>query len=120
MALSDPQSITIGANTISLPRTSSGDNTGSFTSADKNDKVDVAHQYNRRNRQSIRLTHRKVAADPLVAAQNLNYSLSVVISIDTPPVGFTPTEILDCLKAMVNNLSASTYANGVKFVGGES
>lgn len=120
MAISDPQSVTINAIANSLPRTGSGDNTGTFTKDDGNVKLSVSHSYGKRTRRTIRLDHRKVAADPLVAAQNLNYSMSMYIVVDVPPVGYSPTEAKQIWDGFLANLAASSGANTVKFLGGES
>lgn len=120
MAFADPQSITISGTAISLPRTSSGDNTGTFTKDDGNVKLSISHVNGKRNRRTIRLDHRKVAADPLNAAQNLNYSMSVYIVADIPPVGYTPSEAKAVLDGFLANLQAASAANEVKFFGGES
>lgn len=120
MAFSDPQSITINGAASSLLRTSSGDNTGAFTKDDGNIKLSVSHQYGKRTRRTIRLDHRKVAADPLVAAQNLNYSMSVYVVVDVPPVGYSPAEVKQIMDGLLGNLEAASAANEVKFLGGES
>lgn len=119
MALSDTFDVVIGASTISVTRIG-GPGPGEFRSADKNVKVLVSNQENKRTRQTFRIDHRKVAADPLTADQNLNYSMSAYVVLDTPPVGYSSTEILDVLKALSGVLSASTWAIGSKFVNGES
>ncbi len=120
MAFSDPQSVTINAVANSLPRTASGDNTGAFTKDDGNVKLSVSHNLGKRNRRTIRLDHRKVAADPLIAAQNLNYSMSTYIVVDVPPVGYSPAEAKQVVDGFLANLQASSGANLVKFLGGES
>lgn len=120
MAFADPQSVTINAIANSLPRTSSGDNTGAFTKDDGNVKLTVSHAYGRRTRRTIRVDHRKVAADPLNAAQNLNYTMSMYIVVDVPPVGYSPAEAKQVWDGFIANLAASSAANTVKFLGGES
>ncbi len=120
MAFSDPQSVTISGTANPLPRTSSGDNAGAFTKDDGNVKLSISHSYGKRTRRTIRLDHRKVAPDPLNAAQNLNYSMSVYVVVDVPAVGYTPTEAKAVLDGFIANLQASTAANEVKFLGGES
>jgi len=120
VAFPDPQSVTINAIANSLPRTSSGDGTGAFTKDDGNIKFLISHSYGRRNRRQARLDHRKVAADPLNAAQNLNYSMSVYMVIDVPPVGYTPTEAKQVVDGFLANLQASSAANLVRLIGGES
>jgi len=92
MAFADPQSVTINAVAISLPRTSSGVNLGAFTSNDGLTKLDVADQYGKRTRRTLRLTSSKIAADPLIAAQNIRYSMSAYLVVDTPITGYTVAE----------------------------
>ena len=120
MAFADPQSITIGASTISLPRTGFGDNNGTFTSDDGNVKLTISHSYGKRNRRTIRVDHRKIAADPLTADANLNYSMSCYMVVDVPTVGYSPAEAKDVVKGLTDLLAASSYASEVKFLGGES
>lgn len=116
----DPQSVTLGGSAKTLPRTSSGTDSGVFKTADGNAVLSVSHQYGKRYRRTIRLDHRKIAADPLNAAQNLNYTSSVYLVVDIPPVGYSPTDIQDVLDGFIANLQASTKANEIKFLGGES
>lgn len=120
MAFSDPQSVTINAIANSLPRVSSGDNSSTYKKDDGNVTLSVSHTYGKRTRRQMRLDHRKVAADPLNAAQNLNYSASIYMVADVPPVGYSPTEVKQLIDAFTAFLTASSGANTTKFVGGES
>lgn len=120
MALSDPQSVTINAVAIPLPRTSSGVNQGAFTANDSNAKLSISHQFGKRNRHVIRLDTRKVAADPLNTAQNLQYSESVYLVIDHPPVGYTVAQTKLDVDGFLALLTASSGAIVTKIVGGES
>jgi hypothetical protein len=120
VAFPDPQSVTINAIANSLARTGSGLGTGIFSKDDGNVKLHITQIEGKRNRRTIRLDHRKVAADPLVAAQNLNYSMSVYMVVDVPPVGYTPTEAKQVVDGFIANLQASTGANIVRLLGGES
>jgi len=117
---SDPQSVTINAIANSLPRTGSGDNTGTFTKDDGNVVLSISHSLGKRTRRLIKLSHRKVAADPLNAAQNLNYGMSISIVVDVPQFGYTPAEAKQVWDGFIANLAASSAANTVKFLGGES
>lgn len=121
MALADPQSVTIGS-AISLPRTGSGINAGSFTSADANARLEVSHQFarNLRIRRTVRLTHRKIAADPLAADRNLQYSMTAYVVFDVPEIGYTVSEATQVATGLTTWLTASTNANTVKVLGGES
>lgn len=116
----DPQSLTINAVANSLPRTSSGVNSGVFTKDDGNVKMSVTHFYGKRNRRQIRVDFRKVAADPLATGYNKEYSLSTYLVVDHPPVGFTNTEIKYVVDALAAFLTASSGANVTKILGGES
>ncbi len=120
MAFADTQSVTISGSTIALPRTSSGENTSSYLSSDGNVKLTVSHSYGKRTRRLLRLDHRKVAADPLNAAQNLNYSMSFSIVADVPPVGYSPTDVKAIWDALLVQLAAASAADTVKFFGGEN
>lgn len=84
MALSDPQSVTVGAQTTPLPRVSSGENTGSFQSNDGTIRMSVSHQYGKRNRRTIRLEHSKIAADPLISSTNIKHSMTTYLVVDVP------------------------------------
>lgn len=120
MAFADPQSITISGTAISLPRVSQGDNTGGFLSSDGNVKLTVAHSYGARIQRALILDHRKVAADPLNAAQNLNYSMRITNKVDVPRVGYTPADVKAIWDGLLAQLNASSGADLVKFFGGES
>lgn len=119
MAFADPQSITVGSATHALPRTSSGVDTGSFTSPARDVGLTISHSYGKRNRSTIKLDHAKIAADPMTAA-NTKYTMRAYMVIDTPPTGYTVAEAKEVVTALVNYLSASTGASVTKILGGES
>lgn len=119
MSLSDPQSITISAVPISLPRTSTRVNGGTYTSSDGLVALRLDHTYGRRTRRVARIDHSKIAADPLTAA-NTKFSMSCYMVFDVPPVGYTNTEqkaVYDGFKAL---LAASSDSLVTKLQGGES
>lgn len=120
MSLGDPQSIDIGAGAVSLPRTSTGSNTSTYTSADGNVQVVISHNYAKRTRRSIRVNVRKTAADPLFPAQNAPYSMSAFLNVDVPAVGFTAAEAKSISKGLITLLTASSDAVLTKFTQGES
>jgi len=120
MAFADPQSITVNAVAISLPRTGSGINTGTFTSADGNTKLTVSNQYGKRTRRSLRFDLTKIAADPLISAQNIRYSMSANLVVDLPVTGFTVAEAKLLLDGMMTYLTASTGAKLTQLLGGEA
>lgn len=121
MAFADPQSVVIPViGTVSLPRTSSGLSTGVFTKDDGNVKLEVGHTYGKRTRRTVRLTHRKVAADPLISAQNIQYSMSAYLVVDVPVTGYNLAEAKQIVDGLVAYLTISTGANVTKLLGGEN
>lgn len=120
LSFSDPQSVTINAVAVPLPRTSSGTNAGAFTASDGNVKLSVGHAYAKRTRRTIRLDHSKIAPDPLISAQNIKYSMSVYMVVDTPVTGYTATEAKQIVDALVAYLSASSGVRVTQLLGGEN
>lgn len=120
MAYTDPQSVTVSGTAISLPRTSSGVNSGAFTSADGLVQLTVSHAYGKRNRRQLKLTQSKISADPLVPSQNVRSSMSCYIVVDVPVNGFTVTEEKALVDAFTAYLSASTGARVTQLLGGEN
>ena len=117
---SDPQTLTINSVAQTLPRTSSGANSGVFTKDDGNVKLTASHQYGKRNRRQLRVDFRKVAADPLATGYNKEYSMSTYIVVDVPTVGFTIAEQKYVVDALSAYLTASSGANVTKLLGGEN
>lgn len=119
MAFADPQSVTINAVAQSLARTGMGVDTGSFTKDDGLVKLTVGHQYGNRTRRTIRLDHAKIAADPLISAQNIRYSASVYLVVDIPKTGYTVAEAKQLVDALTAYLTASSGARATQLLGGE-
>lgn len=90
MALVDPQ-VLPGTPTVSLPRISTS--LGSFGSADSTYELSIDHSRNSRARHIVKLTQRKISADPLLPSQNREFSQSIHTVIDHPKQGFTNTEV---------------------------
>jgi hypothetical protein len=120
MAFSDPQSVTINAVAQSLPRTSSGPNSGIFTKDDGSVKLTVSHQSAKRVRRVVRLDHKKIAADPLQPSTNTQFSLGVYMVFDIPLTGYTVAEQKQIVDALTGYLTASSGANVTKILGGEN
>lgn len=121
MALSDPQALTIGTTpgALSLPRTSSGSNNSVYNTNDGAAVFRISSAYAKRTRRNIRLDYTKIAPDPITAV-NTKLSASVYLVVDAPPSGFTVTELKDQVKALADWLNASSNANLIKVLGGES
>jgi hypothetical protein len=116
----DPQSVTINAVATSLPAVVRAVNTSGYQSADGNVKLTVSHAYGNRNRRTARLDFSKIAADPLISAQNIKFSMSAYLVIDVPITGFTIVEQKQIVDALTAYLTASTGANVTRILGGES
>jgi hypothetical protein len=121
MALSDPQSVTINAVAISLPRTSSAVNSGTFTSNDGAVKETISHQYGKRTRRLMRIDHSKLSADPVTPSQNVKNSMSFYVVADMPANGgYTVVEAKQVIDGFIAQLNASSGALITKLLGGEN
>jgi hypothetical protein len=118
--LADPQSVTINAVATSLPAISRGENTSTYQKDDGTVKLAISHTYGKRNRHSVRLDHSKIAADPLISAQNIKYSMSAYLVIDVPVTGYTNAEAKYIVDALTAYLTASSGAKVTSVLGGES
>jgi len=116
----DPQTVTINSVANTLPRISSGINSGGFSKDDTTVKLDISHQYGKRNRRLVKLTHSKIAADPLISSTNIRYSMSVNLVVDVPTTGYTVAEAKQIIDALTAWLTASSGANATKLLGGEN
>jgi len=120
VAFADPQSVTINAVTASLPRISSGVNTGSFQKDDSTVGLVVSHQYGKRTRRQIRIDFQKVAPDVFDSSINLSYSMSAYLVVDVPPLGFSIAEQKQIVDALTGYLTASSGARVTQLLGGEN
>jgi hypothetical protein len=120
MAFADPQSVTINAVANTLPRISSGPNSGSFQKDDGTVKLSVSHAYNKRVRRTIRVDHKKIAADPLQPSTNTQFSMSCYIVCDVPVTGYTVAEQKQIIDGLTAYLTASSGARVTQLLGGEN
>lgn len=113
----DPQSITVNAVAVSLPRVSGGTGTSnSYRSTDRSEELVLARQDGNRIRTTARINFRKVAADPFQPSINQEYTGSAYVVLDAPKVGYTNTELKYQLQALRGWL---IDANIDKILGGE-
>jgi len=120
MGFSDPQSVTINAVAISLPRTGQGVASGTFQSNDATLKETVSHAYGKRSRHVLRLDFSKIAPNPLISAQNIQFSMSTYLVVDVPVTGFTVAEAKQVVDGLTLYLTASSGAKVTQLLGGES
>lgn len=114
----EPQTVTVATVAKTLPRVAFGDRSGSFETADGAFKLQISHNLRNRNRRTARLDITKTAADPLLDGVSRPYSMSVYMVVDHPQVGFSNTEVVDNLQALIDWLAAGT--NAEQLAGGES
>lgn len=121
MALADPQSVTVNAVDVSLPRTVFGSSEGVFSNPENTLRLRVAHTAGRRGstRHLISLQQIKVAADPLTSV-NSEVTAQAHIVIEAPRSGFTLSEQKDLVETLTTFLSETSFANTTKILGGES
>jgi hypothetical protein len=120
MSYADPQSVTINAVPISMPRTSQGDGTGKFQSADGLTSQTVSHQYGKRTRRVFRVDVKKSVSDPVIPSQNATANFAAYLVLDCPTFGYTVTEQKQVVDGMLAALTASTGAKITQLLGGEA
>lgn len=113
----DPQSVTINAVPISLPRVSVGDAEATYRAADETVQMRISHQSSKgRKRRMVRVDQTVIAADPLTA-ENASQKAGIYLVIDEPSFGFSDTELDYLVDALVAWLTSGNIA---KLLGGES
>lgn len=121
MAYADPQSITVNSVAQSLARTGTGLNTGTFRTNDGNFTLEVGHNYGKRARHTVAFRQRKISADPLITAQNLEHVMSARLTFDVPDnQGYTVAEQLLLWSGFATWLTASSNAKVNQLLGGEN
>lgn len=114
----DPQILAILGTATSLTRrgTAQPERLGTFRDPEGTISFDVRqNSTNNRFRREVRLTRKKVAADPFTAI-NKEVSASVMIVVDEPRNGFTDAELGDLTNSIINWFSDQ---NRDKLLGGE-
>lgn len=119
----DPQSMTLGGGSKSLARigVSNPERLGKFRTADGAYEVQIRqNQTSKRFRREAVVTFIKNATDPFTA-EITQQSASLIVAFDEPKVvSFTDAELIDCFTGLSAWLTATTNANALKLLGGES
>lgn len=120
--LADPQSITINAVANSLPRLSTSNNQAIYQKDDGTIKLTISHTNQpKKNRRVVKFEQKKISTDPLVTAQNAEYRQVAYVVFESPvTIGFTITEQKDFAIGLADWLKASTNANTIAVLGGQS
>lgn len=120
MAFADPQTVTVNAIALTLPRTGYLPTSGVFTTADGLSKLTISDTYGaKRTRRTARWDFAKIAADPLISAQNIRYTGSMYIVVDQPITGYTVAELKLQSDGFLAYLTASSGAKMTQLLGGE-
>lgn len=113
----DPQSITINAVPISLPRVSVGDMESTYRSADNTVQLRISHQQSKgRWRRMVRFDKTVIAADPLTA-ENSSQRAGFYLVVDEPEFGFSDADLDYVIDGFIAFLTSGQIA---KLLGGES
>jgi hypothetical protein len=114
----DPQTITVNAVAVPLPRTKAVDGLSEYISVDGNTKLTIKQtQSATRFRREARISFKKIAPDPIGAANvNKEVSLSVYYVMDEPKWGFSDVE-LDYYSDALKTLIIDSFTN--RLFGGE-
>lgn len=111
----DPQSVTVNAVAISLPRTSMRATENIYTSADGLTTMTLKQNSTAgRFRREVRISQKKVAEDP-ISTLNKEIGVSVYLVIDEPKWGFNDTEIgylVAALEAWIDSTSTGKLLTG--------
>lgn len=120
MAYADPQSVTISAVAISMPRTESGVKAGGFQSADGLTRLSVQHSGGKTVRRVLRLDQSKIAADPLLAGVNVKASMACYLVVQVPETGYDNAQAKAVVDGFLAYLTASSGAKVAQLLGGEN
>jgi hypothetical protein len=123
MAFSDPQSVTVNSVPYSLPRVGAGLDSSKYrvTGPTLDYQFDLSHSASKqRIRHLAKLTLTRRAADVYQPSVNSLSQMSAHLVVDVPIVGFTPDEQKFHVLGLFANLEASTNANLIKLIQGES
>lgn len=123
MALSDPQSITVGSDTVSLARTGMGPNSSTYkgvTLSGTEYNLQVTQNVQKsKTRSSIRIERVAFVPDTLIPSNNVRQTLTATIVVETPSVGVSPLTALSAVLGLINMATANTNAVLTKLVAGE-
>lgn len=120
MSFTDPVSVTISGSTVSLPRTSVGDDNAEYTAADGLIQLKASHNYGKRTRRMLRIDTSKMAPDPFRPSENTKVSMSFYMVFDLPPAGYTAAEAKAVFDGFRAAIAVSSDQMVTKLLGGES
>lgn len=107
---------------FTLPRIGATLTSGEFRIDDGTKDLLISHATTKSQRQRdlVKLSVSKIAADPLISDRNLVKSASIGLTFDRPLTGFSVDEIVQAFVGLSTLLTASTNTNLKKVLGLES
>lgn len=123
MALTDPSKFKeVAGSEVEAPRVSVGDHKSEYVTADGLNALTASTQQlaNGRLRHLVRIDTSKLTTNIYEESKKQKVSMSTYLVVDRPENGFTVAEAKKLVEGLVGFLSASTYANTTKVLGGES
>lgn len=113
---SDPQTVTVNGVALTLPRTSNGATSNTYSDAEGDVQLIIKQNKTRkRYRREIRLMDEKVVANPITGTSAMD-GVSVYLVIDEPHDGFSNTEVKNLTAALMARCDDATLT---KLLGGE-
>lgn len=120
MALSDPQTVTIDGTAFTLPRMPFVEKGRSnFLSSDGTVDLVILQSEGKRRRSAIRIERTVQATDPLTAIKT-DETATVYVMVDRPLLGFPNADLKKMVDALMAYTAASSGANLLKVLAGES
>lgn len=120
MALPDPiPTLTVAAVPYDFARIGMDATSSVYSTASGNDRLLISRQSKARNRFTIRLDRRKVAANPFDASVNQEYTQSAYVVWDLPKIGVTAAEAAAHSQLLSDLLVAGTPDYGLRVLQGE-
>lgn len=122
MAFSDNQVIVFPTGTNNtLPRVEVGATSSKYALSSGAVELEISHRKDGKTLNSMaKVSNTKIAADPLVTAVNRQVQVKSWFVLSRKIGEYTDAELLDAVKELTTWLSANSYANAIKLIGGES
>lgn len=100
----EPLVVTVSGAAKNLARIGTSDLRGVFNNTAAGLRATISHTSGKRDRHVVRLDFDKLAADTFTEGINRAVKMSVQLSVDVPPVGFTTAEIEANTQAAIDKL----------------
>lgn len=100
----EPLNVTVSGAVKALARIGTSDLRGVFNNTAAGIKASISHTSGKRDRHVVRLDFDKLTPDAFTEGINRKVSMSVQLSVDVPPVGFTVAEIEANTQAAIDKL----------------